>query len=102
MVRCVQHDSGRLTPGPAVVSQAVLAMDLAALAAHGGTVGPTWRPAGEARRVYWEQRKGPPCGATGRAGAGLHHSLLNREKYPVAGGGPLWSCLRCSLPNLPF
>ena len=41
MERYDQHDGSRLTHGLAVASQAVLAVALAALAAHKGTVGPT-------------------------------------------------------------
>ena len=47
------------------------------LAAPRAPVGPTWPPGGEARRVSWEQRKGPPCGATGRALGGASWAPLD-------------------------
>ena len=96
MVGYVQHGDSHLDPGPTVASRAVPTAAQAVLAAPGGPVGPTWRPAGQARRVNWEQRKGPPCGATGRAGGWLPDSLLTEKKslsrvgdrYGVVDGAP--------------
>ena len=97
MVRCVQHDSGRLTPGPAVVSQAVLAMALAALGPHPG-------PPGAARRRGPEGLLGAAEGAAlwrDRARWGRAPSLaVKPRKVPCRGWGTVME-LSAVLPSEP-
>ena len=88
MERYAQDDGSSHTLGPETTPGPAPLPDQARLAAPRATVGPTWRPGGEARRVSWEQRSGPPCGATGRVLGEAFWAAVKQKKVGCRVWGP--------------